>query len=115
MLVGSAIGLELRLKGLTLRETHYDYLDGCSHWLYLLGPDSTVLDQLDLPDTFGFIQDVDVVSDSEVQFGFFGTPVRWSARIEQTGYWSFGPSELRYRLNRHFFAKRYVRLTRDRV
>ena len=111
---GDAIGLEVKFGGLTLVETNYDYFDACSHWIYLLSEDVTVLDELHLPDVFGFIQDIEKVSDCEVKFGFFGTNDRWSAQIEPGGYWSFAANALRYRLNRKLLSKRYIRLTRHR-
>jgi hypothetical protein len=71
-----------------------------------------VLDQLSMPDVFGFVQDVDVVSSNEIAFGYFGTNDRWSLAVAAQGFWSYAHEALARRPNRFLLSKRRLALRR---
>jgi len=105
---GDQISLQLDCAGFTILATAYDYFDGCSHWVYLLRQDGTPIDMLSMPDEFGFIGDVTIVSSNEVAFGYFGTNDRWNIVVDKDGFWSYARPALVRRPNRFFLAKRYL-------
>lgn len=111
---GDEIALELAIGGYTLLATTYDYFEGCNHWIYLLQSDGKPADQLSMPDQFGFIQDVVVVSPDEVEFGYFGTHDRWNLTVRKAGFWSYAPAALLVRINRFLLAKRYLDIRRTK-
>jgi len=111
---GEEIGLQLAGEEWSLIETCYDYFEGCSHWLYLFDRTGRRLDQISLPDVFGFIQEVSVKSPTEVSFGFGGTNDRWHVSIDSRGYWSYAPRTLLLRRNRKLFSKRHLRVWREK-
>jgi hypothetical protein len=105
---GDAIDLQLAIGPFILLATSYDYFEGCQHWLYLLRWDGSVLDQLRMPDQFGSIQDVLVLSDHALSLGYFGTNDRWRLAISEQGFRSFSPQALWMRPNRFLFARRHL-------
>ena len=107
---GDEIGFELSCGEHTLLATSYDYFDGCHHWIYLLNRDGVPVDQLSMPDEFGFVQDVTVVSANEVAFGYYGTNDRWNLVVREGGFWSYAPGVLARRFNRFLLAKRRLAL-----
>ena len=109
---GDEIGMQLSCGDTTVLATSYDYFDGCSHWIYLLGRDGHPLDQIQMPDVFGFIQDVEVISPYEVAFGYFGTNDRWNLTVDRNGFWSYASTALLKRPNRFLLAKRYLSVRR---
>jgi hypothetical protein len=109
---GDDISLQMAVGSTTLLATNYDYFDGVSHWIYLVGPEGMVMDSLSMPDVFGFMQDVSVASDLEISFSYFGTNDRWTLRVDNPGFRSWVPSALRARLNRFLLSKRHLRLRR---
>lgn len=111
---GDEIGLQLSCGECTVLATGYDYFDGCHHWIYLLRRDGKPIDQLSMPDEFGFIQDVAVISPNEVSFGYFGTNDKWSVVVRERGFWSYAPGTLLRRFNRFFLAKRYLGVRRTK-
>lgn len=111
---GDEIGLQMTVGRNTLLATSYDYFDGCHHWLYLLGEDGWPIDQLRMPDEFGFIQDVLAISENEVEFGYFGTNDKWNVVVSQQGFSSYRPAALLTRPNRFFLSKRYLLPRRTR-
>ena len=111
---GDEIGLQLSCSEYTVLATNYDYFDGCHHWIYLLGRDGNPIDQLSMPDEFGFIQDVAVVSPTEVAFGYFGTNDRWNLVVRERGFWSYAPRTLLRRPNRFLLAKRRLEVQRTK-
>ena len=110
---GDEIGLQLQNKRFTLLATSYDYFDGCQHWIYLL-KDGRPVDQLRMPDEFGFIQEVTHLKENEIEFGYFGTNDRWSLVVCEEGYWSYSLAALKMRPNRLLLAKRYVSVRRTK-
>ncbi len=108
---GDALDLQVELGPFTLLATSFDYFDGCHHWLYLLRWDDTPVDQLRMPDQFGYIQDVLVLADNDISLGYFGTNDRWRLAISEQGFRSFSPRALLMRPNRFIFARRHL-LTR---
>lgn len=88
---GAEIEFELRCGHLTLMATSYDYYEGWSHWIYLLQQDGKPLDQIALPDQGGFLQNLEVISPAEIEFGFYGTHDRWHLMVHASGFWSFAP------------------------
>lgn len=111
---GDEVGLQLTCGEYTVLATNYDYFDGCHHWIYLLGRDGRPVDQLSMPDQFGFIQDVAIVSHNEVAFEYFGSNDRWNLVISENGFWSYAPSALVWRPNRFILAKRRLELKRTK-
>ena len=79
---GDAIDLQVTMGRLTVLATSYDYFDACSHWIYLLGEDGRPIDQLRMPTQFGFIEQVEILSDREMSFGYFGSNDLWRLRID---------------------------------
>jgi hypothetical protein len=111
---GDEIGLQLSCGDTTVLATSYDYFDGCSHWIYLLGRDGRPLDQIQMPDVFGFLQDVEMISSREVAFGYFGTNDRWNLRVDCNGFRSYASAALLNRPNRFLLAKRYLSVRRTK-
>ncbi len=111
---GDGIGLQLRYGAFTLLATNYDYFDGCHNWIYLLDQDGKPLDQLRLPDYFGFIEEVEVRAPNELAFGFPGTQDRWRVRVYRQGYWSYAPTTMLRRFNRFLLSKRYLSVQRSK-
>ncbi len=107
---GDEISLQLSCGEYTVLAINYDYFDGCHHWIYLLRGDGKPIDQLSMPDSFGFIQDVVVLSANEVAFGYFGTNDRWNLVVRERGFWSYAPSALLMRPNRFLLAKRRLQV-----
>lgn len=105
---GDEIGLELTCGEYTVLATSFDYFDGCQHWIYLLNRDGRVLDLLSMPDEFGFIKDVEIISPNEVAFGYFRTDERWNLVVQIQSYWSYAPRSMFRRLNRFLFNKRHL-------
>jgi hypothetical protein len=111
---GDEIGLQLSCGEYTVLATNYDYFEGCHHWIYLLRRDGKPIDQLSMPDEFGFIQDVVVLSANEVAFGYFGTNDRWNLVVRERGFWSYAPSALLSRPNRFLLARRRLQVRRTK-
>jgi len=111
---GDEIGLQRDFGGATLLATHYDYFDGVNHWFYLLSDRGRVLDQIRMPDVFGFIQDVTDVAPNELTFGYFGSNDEWRITVSRSGAWSFNSDELWKRPNRFLLARRYLTLRRKK-
>lgn len=109
---GDEIGMQWAFGGVTLIATHYDYFDGVNHWFYLLSDRGRVLDQVRMPDVFGFIQNVKEVAPNELGFGYFGSNDEWRITVSQSGAWSFGMDALRKRPNGFLLARRYLTLRR---
>lgn len=105
---GDALDLQLALGPFTLLATSYDYFDGCQHWLYLLRWDGMPVDQLRMPDQFGYIQDVLVLADNDISLGYFGTNDRWRLAISEQGFRSFSPTALLMRPNRFLLSRRHL-------
>ena len=61
-----------------------------------------------MPDEFGYIQDVKVVSKNEVAFGYHGTNDRWNLVVSDEGFWSYTLSSVLKRPSRFFLAKRHL-------
>jgi hypothetical protein len=110
---GDDIGLQLRCGAYTLLATNYDYFDACSNWIYLLGEDGKPVDQLRLPDYFGFIQAVEVRAPNEITFGYLGTEDRWRLVVHRHGFRSCSFPAMRRRPNRFLFARRYLSVERS--
>lgn len=115
VVMGDEIGLQLKCGECTLLATSYDYFDGCEHWIYLLGSDGSALDFLGMPDGFGFIENVKILSPTRVEFKYFGMNSKWNLDVYEGGFWSYEPSALLRRINRFFVAKRYLRVQRTEV
>lgn len=111
---GNEISLQLNCGEYTVLATNYDYFEGCHHWIYLLRQDGKPVDQLSMPDEFGFIQDVVFVSQNEVSFGYFGTNDRWHLVISEDGFWSYALPAMMRRPNRFLFAKRRLAVRRTK-
>jgi len=111
---GDKIVLQLACGDRTLLATSYDYFDGCEHWLYLIGDDGRPVDQLRMPDAFGFFRDIEVMSPDAISFGCFGTNERWSIVVSRTGFWSYAPSVLLKRPVRFLLSKRYLSESRTK-
>jgi hypothetical protein len=109
---GDEISLQLNCGRHILLATNYDYFDGCHHWIYLLREDGRLVDHLRMPDEFGFIEEVTIVSETEVAFGYFGTNDWWNLAVSEDGFWSFTPAELLRRPNRFLLAKRHLSVRR---
>jgi hypothetical protein len=111
---GDALDLQMECGNhLTLLATSYDYFDGCQHWLYLLKYGKPI-DQLRMPDEFGFIQELTVVTANEVAFGYFGTNDRWNLVLSESGFWSYSAASLLRRPNRFLLAKRHMSIRRTK-
>jgi hypothetical protein len=111
---GDEIGLQREFGDITLIATHYDYFDGVNHWFYLLSDHGRVLDQVRMPDVFGFIQNVTDVTQSELAFGYFGSNDEWRISISRSGSWSFKLDALLKRPNRFLLARRHLTLHRKK-
>jgi hypothetical protein len=111
---GDEIGLQLNCGSHTILATNYDYFDGCQHWIYLLRRDGKPVDQLRMPDEFGFIRDMTVISPSEVAFGYFGTNDRWNLVVHESGFCSYALVAMLRRPNRFLLAKRYLTARRTK-
>ncbi len=110
---GDEIGLQMESGRLTLLATSYDYFDGCQHWIVLL-KDGKPIDQLRMPDEFGFIHEVASVTENEVSFGYFGTNDRWNLVVSECGFWSYSVASLLRRPNRFLLAKRHASVRRTK-
>jgi hypothetical protein len=88
--------------------SNYDYFDATTHYFYLLGSNLRPLDVASTPDYWGFFQDAKAEVPDRITFGFFGTNDRWSLVVSEHGFYSYRSSELRRRINRFFFCKRYM-------
>ena len=113
---GDQISFQFSCGASTLLATNYDYFEGVSHWIYLLGAHGEQLDAVTLPDSFGYCEEINVITDDKLSFctfGSFGTNHNWSVGVDEKGYWSFAPHDLRIRLNRFFFAKRRLRVHKE--
>lgn len=110
---GEEIGLQLESDRFTLLATSYDYFDGCEHWIHLLN-EGKLIDQLRMPDEFGFIQGVTAIKDREIEFGFFGTNDTWNLVVSESDYWSYSIASLLRRPNRFLFAKRHISARRTK-
>lgn len=104
---GDALDMQIAVGSCTVLATSYDYFDGCHHWIYVLGPDGTPIDQLCMRDQFGYIEDVQVISRHEISFGYFGTNDRWRLRVDEEGFRSFSLGALLMRPNRFLLRKRH--------
>jgi len=111
---GDEVGLQLACGEYTVLATNFDYFEGCHHWIYLLGRNGRPVDQLSMPDQFGFIQEVAVVSPNEVVLGYFGTNDRWNLVVRDGGFWSYDPRSLLRRPNRFLLAKRRLEVKRTK-
>jgi len=114
MLNGDALDLQVTMGRLTVLATSYDYFDACNHWIYLLGEDGRPIDQLCMPTQFGFIEQVEILSDREMSFGYFGSNDRWRLLIDDPGFRSFSMNALRYRPNRFLLGKRHLSIVRTK-
>jgi len=111
---GDALDLQVTTGRLTVLATSYDYFDACNHWIYLLGEDGRPIDQLRMPTQFGFIEQVEILSDREMSFGYFGSNDRWRLLIDELGFRSFSMEALRYRPNRFLLSKRHLSVARTK-
>jgi hypothetical protein len=109
---GDKIEFQFDCGGCTLLATSYDHFDNCAHWIYLLTRGGKILDQVDMPDVFGFVQDVQVVAENELAFGYFGTHDRWHLVVIEAGVWSYARAALAMRMNRFLLSKRRLMLRR---
>ncbi len=107
---GEKIGFQFSGQGYTLLATSYDYFDGCQHWIYLLDAAGKVLDRVDMPEVFGFVQDIQSTGPDSLSFGCFGTNDRWHLSVCARGFWSYSRASLAPRLNRYLLSKRYLML-----
>lgn len=114
VLWGREIDIELTCGPFTFLHTNYDYFYGSHHWIYLLDPVGRPIDMLCMPDVFGFISDLKIVSPQEITFGYYGTNDKWSLTVWEHGYWSFTPNELARRLNRFLLSKRFLEVRRTK-
>lgn len=105
---GTEIALQLRCATTTVLATTYDYFDGCEHWVVLLREGGKPVDQLRLPDTFGFLQNLEILGPAEIRFGFFGTHDSWRLRVDERGSWSPSPRAISGRPLRFWLAKRHL-------
>lgn len=94
----------------TLLVTNYDYFEGVHHWVYLIDPHGEIADLATLPDYFGFMQDIAVISPTEISCSFYGTHDRWFITVAERPRWSFLPGDIARRLNRFFLRKRLLAL-----
>lgn len=99
--------MQIAVGNCTVLATSYDYFDGCHHWIYLLGPDGRPMDKLCMRDQVGDIENVQVLSQHEISFGYIGTNDRWRLRVDEEGFRSFSLSALRMRTNRFLLRKRH--------
>ena len=126
---GDQISFQQDFGELTLIATHYDYFDGCNHWLYLFRG-NTLLDQLTLPDSFGFVNKVQRISANTLQFSFHviceprddETPQArnwrlyyeknqaWEVTVNPQGHWNWHWSALKRRPNRFLLSRRYLQV-----
>ncbi len=111
---GDEIGLQRSCGRYTLLATNYDYFEGCHHWIYLLDQNGRPVDQVSMPDQFGFMQDVEVVAQDEVAFGYFGTNDRWNVSVSERGFYSYKLSAMWSRLNRFLFSKHRLDVRRTK-
>ena len=109
---GDSIDLDMAIAGCTLLASSDDYFDGCHHWLYLLTQDGKLIDQLRMPDQFGYIEHVQVLSETAISFGYMGTNDRWTLCVDRQGFRSFSWRELVARPNRFLLARRHLKLHR---
>jgi len=109
---GDKIEFQFDCGGCTLLATSYDHYDNCAHWIYLLARDGKILDQVDMPDVFGFVQDIQLVAENELAFGYFGTNDRWHLAVIEAGVWSYARDALATRMNRFLLSKRRLMLRR---
>ncbi len=108
--MGDEIELGARMDSHFLVATADDYFDGCSHWFYLLDPALRLLDAVSMPDTFGFLQNVEQIAENALRFSYFGTNDSWHLEIDQPGRHAFSPNHLLRRPNRFLLAKRHLLL-----
>ncbi len=111
---GDEISFQLRCGNCTVLGTAHDYFEGCSHWIYLLASNGKPIDQLRMPDVFGFLHEVEIVAPNEVSFGYFGTNDRWNLTVSESGFWSYAPAALWRRPNRFLLAKRHLAARRTK-
>lgn len=109
---GDEMAGQISLAGHALVITHYDYFDGTSTWFYLIDAAGKIIDNVSTPDYSGFIEDIEVHDTTSISFSFMGTDDRWKLQILASGRWSFSLGDLARRLNRFFWRKRYMSLTR---
>jgi hypothetical protein len=109
---GDKIQFQFDCGGNTLLATSYDHFDNCAHWIYLLTRSGKILDQVDMPDVFGFVQDIQLVAENELAFGYFGTNDRWHLAVIEAGVWSYARDALALRMNRFVLSKRRLMLHR---
>ncbi|MBB3117290.1 hypothetical protein [Pseudoduganella violacea] len=107
---GDEIAAQFLCDGFIVLVTNYDYFDGVNTWIHLLDEDGKIRDIVTTPDYFGFLQEVEIQSERELNFGFYGTNDRWSLRLREKPVWSFRIEELRSRANRFLFSKRRLML-----
>jgi hypothetical protein len=109
---GDKIEFQFDCGGCTLLATSYDHFDNNEHWIYLLTRSGKMLDQVDMPDVFGCVQDIQLVAENELAFGYFGTNDRWHLAVIEAGVWSYARDALATRMNRFLLSKRRLMLRR---
>lgn len=88
--------------------THYDFFDGVDHWISLLNPELEVIDLVSLPQSFGFVKDLEIAENERLSFRLFDSNDRWSVSIDIRGRSSFALRHLVRRRNRFLFSKRHL-------
>ena len=109
---GDTISLQYACGDCILLATHYDYFDGCQHRFYLLRRDGRLMDGLRMPDGFGFLQDVAVVSPVQLAFGYFRSAERWTLTVDPRGHRSLAWADVRLRPPRLWLSRRHLALSR---
>lgn len=111
---GDDIDHVVELDSLHVIATNYDYFDGCNHWIYLLNDRMKLIDAVSMPDYFGFLQDVERHSETQISFSYYGTHDRWNLKVEKQGLWSYSAGALLRRPNLFLLKKRYMLLNRTK-
>ena len=94
-----------------LLATDHDTYDGVGNWFYLLSRDLTVLDGVEAPASFGFIQNVTLAHAEQISFSYFGSVKKWALAVLPEPVRSYSKGHLRCRINRYMFSPRYLQLT----
>ncbi len=108
---GERVSLQFEVSRGYLLATDRDSYDGVGNWFYLLSRDLTVLDRVEAPGSFGFIQNVTLANAEKISFTYFGSGEKWALAVLPEPVRSYSKNHLRCRINRYMFSPRYLQLT----
>ncbi len=108
---GERVTLQFEVGRGYLLATDRDAYDGVGNWFYLLSRDLQVLDGVEAPDSYGFIQNVSLANVEKISFSYFGSGEKWALAVLPEPIRSYSKSHLRCRMNRYMFSPRYLQLT----